>query len=287
MLSRRGVLSSVFALSLQSQERTATMFGNAEAYERFMGRWSRLLAPLLIRFADIPDAGTVLDVGSGTGVLAHAVAELKRQTRVVGIDLSAEYVEFAKRKNRWPDRVKFEVSDARRLRFSEATFDNSLSLLVFNFIPQPADALREVTRVTKPRGRISAAVWDYADGMRMLRIFWDAVNATDPAAAGLDERDMPLCHAGELRELWQQGGLEGVEERPLEITMQFQSFADYWEPFVFGQGPAGQYIRKIDERRRNALRDEVKRRLKLRSDDVPFSLAARVWAVRGIVPDRA
>ena len=114
--------------------------------------------------------------------------------------------------------------------FSDATFQTSSSLLVFNFIPDSKKALSEVCRVTKPGGCVSAAVWDYGAGMRMLRIFWDAAVTIDPAAGKFDESHMPLCRAGELEELWKQGGLEHVEERPLDIAMRFESLADYWDP---------------------------------------------------------
>ena len=120
----------------------------------------------------------------------------------------------------------------------------------------------------------------------MLRVFWDAVATVDPAAEKVDESHMPLCRAGELGEFWKQGGLEHVAEHPLDITMRFESFADYWDPFLLGQGPAGAYLRSIDDARREALRSEVKRRLALRSEGAPFSLSARAWAVRGIVPTR-
>lgn len=262
------------------------MFGDAEAYEQFMGRWSRLLAPRLVDFTEVHDTGQVLDVGSGTGALALSIAKLKVHCQVLGIDPSKEYVEFAKSRNPSPDRVSFEVGDALQMRFSDATFQTSLSLLVFNFIPDSKKALREVSRVTKPGGCASAAVWDYGAGMRMLRVFWDAAVAADPTAEKSDELHMPLCRAGELEELWKQGGLEHVAERPLDITMRFESFADYWDPFLLGQGPAGAYLRSVDGDRREALRGEVKRRLALRSDDAPFSLPARAWAVRGIVPNR-
>ncbi len=259
------------------------MFGNAEAYERFMGRWSRILAPHLVKFADVPDAGRVLDVGSGTGALAFSVAELRPHCQVSGIDPSKEYVAYANSRNRFPDRVSFQAGDAQHLEFPSGTFESSLSLLVFNFIPDRKKALAEVRRVSRPGGRISAAVWDYGAGLQMLRVFWDAAVAADPSAAKFDESQMPLCRAGELGAFWKQGGLQQVEERPLDITMRFQSFADYWEPFLLSQGPAGAYVANLNGRRRQALRAELKRRLALTSENTAFSLPARAWAVRGIV----
>ena len=131
---------------------------------------------------------------------------------------------------------------------------------------------------------MAAAVWEYGDGMRMLRIFWDAAAAVDPASEKLDEKHMPLCRAGELSGLWKQGGLDRVQEQPLDITMKFASFQDYWDPFLLGQGPAGAYVKRLDPGKVALLRDETKRRLKLTGESIPFTLPARVRAVRGLVP---
>src|SRR5262245_31553627 len=133
------------------------MFANAEAYERFMGRWSRLVAPLLVRFSDAPRAGRVLDIGSGIGTLAVEVADRGVREQVIGIDPSQEFVAYATSRNSLPDRVRFRLADAQDLPFPEASFDACLSLLVFNFIPDPEKALREARRVTVPEGRIAAA----------------------------------------------------------------------------------------------------------------------------------
>jgi len=247
------------------------MFGNAEAYERFMGRWSRLVAPLLVEFTGLPDHCRVLDLGSGTASLSCVIAERNGQAKVVGVDPSQEYVAYAESKNPFLDRVSFQVGDAQQLPFPVASFDATLSLLAFNFIPDPKKALAEACRITKPGGTISAAVWDYGDGMRMLRTFWDAAKADS-----LDEKHMPLCRAGELSDLWKQGGLENVREEPLDITMQFQSFEDYWDPFLLGQGPAGRYAASLDPRQLQTLRRELERTLSL-------TQPARAWSVRGNV----
>jgi ubiquinone/menaquinone biosynthesis C-methylase UbiE len=260
------------------------MFADAEAYERFMGRWSRLLAPQLVAFAGTPDAGRVLDIGSGTGALAFAIAGARPRCQVVGIDPSKEYIAFATSKSRFPNRVAFEVGDAQKLHFPDAAFQTTLSLLVLNFIPDYRKALQEARRVTAPRGCVSAAVWDYGAGMRMLRVFWDSAKSIDPASSALDESHMPLCRAGDLEALWKEAGFESVTGRPLEITTAFDSFSDFWEPFSLGQGPAGAYLRGLDPPRREAVRNDVKRRSAIRSEQAPLQLRARAWAVRGIVP---
>jgi ubiquinone/menaquinone biosynthesis C-methylase UbiE len=284
MLSRRAFLAFSAVTVREGQGQRSSIFGNAEAYERFMGRWSRLAAPLLLDFTDVPDRGRFLDVGSGTGSLAFAIAERKAQSHVLGIDPSKEYVGYANSRNPFPDRVSFQAGDAQQLEFPDAAFDASLSLLVFNFIPDPKKALLEMRRVTKAGGRLSAAVWDYGDGMRMLQAFWDAAASIDRAAEKLEEKHMPLCRAGQLSQLWKQSGLEDVREQPLEITMRFESFADCWDPFLLGQGPAGAYVRGLDRDKLQALRAEVKRRLSLPAEDIPFTLPARAWSARGTVP---
>ncbi len=252
-----------------------------------MGRWSRLVAPQLVDLTGLPERGRLLDAGSGTGSLAFAIGERKGQARVLGIDPSKEYVAYATSRNPFPDRASFEVGDAQQLRFPDASFDAALSLLVFNFIPDPKKALSEVRRVTRPGGIVSAAVWDYGAGMRMLRAFWDAAVRIDPGAEKLDEKHMPLCRAGELSALWRQGGLENVHEQPIDIRMKFESFTDYWEPFLLGQGPAGAYVRHLKHDQLLTLRREVKRVLSVPAENAPLLLGARVWAVRGVVPNLA
>jgi SAM-dependent methyltransferase len=286
MLSRRAFLWAPVVPVLLGQERQPKMFGDAEAYERFMGRWSRLVAPRLVEFTNLPEGGRILDVGSGTGSLAFAIAERNRTARVLGIDPSQEYVAYAASRNSFPDRATFEVGDAQQLHFGDSGFDAALSLLVFNFIPDAKKALLEVSRVTKPGGRVSAAVWDYGAGMRMLRTFWDAAAHIDPGAEKLDEKHMPLCRSGELSALWRQGGLADVVERAIDVDMRFESFADYWDPFLLGQGPAGSYVRSLDRDKVQALRNEVKLRLSSSAENTPLVLTGRVWAVRGVVPNR-
>jgi SAM-dependent methyltransferase len=169
------------------------------------------------------------------------------------------------------------------MQFADATFASSVSLLVLNFIPDAVKAVREARRATRPKGRVAAAVWDYGDRMAMLRHFWDAATETDPGAAKLDEKNMPLCRSGELSALWKKCGLEHVREVPIETGIRFSSFADYWDPFLLGQGPAGAYVRRLDPSRQDALRTAVRRRV-ARQHEGSFVLPARVWAVRGDVP---
>jgi SAM-dependent methyltransferase len=259
------------------------MFSAGDAYERFMGRWSRELAPLLVKFAGVRDGDAVLDVGSGTGALTGAVVVAVPSSRVIGIDFAAPYVAFARARHPG-DLVRFEIGDAQQLRFPDATFERTLSLLVLNFIPDAAKALGEMIRVTRPGGMVAAAVWDYGEGMQMLRVFWDEAIALDPAMDARDERHMPVCRKGELAALWRERGLQEVSEDALTIQTRFASFDDYWSPFLEKQGPAGEYVASLSAGERDQLQQRLRRRLLGDGPDRPIVLAARAWAVRGTVP---
>jgi SAM-dependent methyltransferase len=259
------------------------IFSRGDAYERFMGRWSRELAPLLVKFARVRDGDAVLDVGSGTGALTTAVAAAAPSSRIVGIDPAASYVAFAKARHP-ADRIRFEVGDAQRLLFDDRTFDRTLSLLVLNFIPDRSKALDEMIRVTRRGGTVASAVWDYGQGMEMLRIFWDEAVALNPAADARDERHMPLSRQGDLGALWREHRLRNVSEEALTIRTRFSSFDDYWLPFLEKQGPAGDYVAGLAAGERETLRERLRKRLLADRPDRPFVLNARAWAVRGVVP---
>jgi SAM-dependent methyltransferase len=259
------------------------MFSAGDAYERFMGRWSRELAPLLVKFAGVRDGDAVLDVGSGTGALTTAVAAIAPASRIIGVDPAAPYVAFALARHPG-GLIRFEVGDAQQLRFLDGSFDRTLSLLVLNFIPDPAKALDEMIRVTRPGGTVAAAVWDYGQKMEMLRVFWDEAVALNPAAAARDERHMPLSRQGELAALWREHGLVEVSEEALTIRTQFSTFDDYWSPFLDKQGPAGAYVAALATSNREQLRLRLRRRLLGDGPDRPISLTAGAWATRGIVP---
>jgi SAM-dependent methyltransferase len=275
------VSCGVFLTALGGNQ--APMFSEAEAYERFMGRWSRELAPLLVRFAEVRDGEALLDVGCGTGALTAALASAAPTSRIVGIDPSARYVAFAQAMH-GNSLIRFEVGDAQQMRFDDGGFDRAVSLLVLNFVPDAAKAVDEMKRVTRRGGTIVAAVWDYADGMEMLRAFWDEAIALKPASDARDERHMPLCRRDQLASLWRGRGLQAVVEEGLTIQTRFASFDDYWRPLLEGQGPAGAYVAALSEQERDELKRRLERRLLSGHTDGSFVLSARAWAVRGVVP---
>jgi SAM-dependent methyltransferase len=259
------------------------MFSAGAAYERFMGRWSGHLAPLFVQFAGVRDGDHLLDVGSGTGALTGALAAAAPSSQIVGIDPASPFVDFAQQ-TRGSHRVHFEVGDAQRLRFDGATFDCTLSLLILNFVPDRAAAVREMLRVTKPGGVVAAAVWDYGEGMEMLRLFWDETVALRPDLDVRDERYMPLCRQGELAALWREHDLRDIADAPLTIETRFEGFDDYWSPFLDQQGPAGACAAALSPVERDALASRLRHRLLGARGDHPVHLRARAWAVRGVVP---
>jgi SAM-dependent methyltransferase len=259
------------------------MFSASNNYERFMGRWSRSLAPELVEFAGVRDGDRVLDVGTGTGSLASAVASSRPKSEIIGIDPSQGFIQFAAKQPN-AEKIRFQIGDAQALRFADASFDHAIALLVMNFIPDHEKALSEMRRVTRPQGVVSACVWDYNDGMQMLRFFWDEVVALDPAAAPKDERHMKLSREGQLGQLWRKAGLANVQERPITIRQSFASFADYWEPFLTGAGPGGAYVVSLNEPRRRELETRLRKRFLDGRDDGEFTLQGRVWCTRGEVP---
>ena len=264
-------------------EREAKMFSASAGYENFMGRWSRRLSPAYVAFAGVKNGDRILDVGTGTGALAAALEAATTSSEVTGIDPSEGFIGSA-RKNAKSERMRFEVGDAQALQFKDASFDQTMALLVMNFVPDHEKAIREMRRVTRPQGVVSACVWDYNAGMQMLRFFWDEVVALDPAMASKDERNMKLSREGQLGELWKKAGLVNVQERPLVIEQSFASFDDYWSAFKRGAGPGGAYVVSLTEERRQQLEARMRKRLLGDRADGPFVLKAQAWCVRGEVP---
>jgi SAM-dependent methyltransferase len=258
-----------------------TMFQNAEAYERIMGRWSRRLAPLLIQFAGLADGDSVLDVGCGTGSLAFALPAFADIAAVTGIDLAEGYVEFAQARNT-DSRIAFRQGDACTLPFEDKSFDRAFSMLVLQFIPEPKRAVAELRRVVRPGGTVAAAVWDEFSGLPHFRMLVDIAAVLEPSL----ERPLfrPLTAPGEMANLWHELGMHDVVETSLLIRIEFSSFEDYWQPFTKGEGPPGQLMASLPETTRAALQMHVRRAYLANRLDGPRSFACVAWACRGIVP---
>jgi SAM-dependent methyltransferase len=200
---------------------------------------------------------------------------------VVGVDPSEGFLATARARIDDP-RAAFQPADARSLPFPDDRFDAVVGGLVLNFVPDPATAVAEWARVAAPGAVVAAYVWDYAEGMRFMRQFWDAAIAVDPAAADLDElRRFPICRPEPLRGLWDGAGLGGASVTGLEIPTVFTDFDDFWRPFLGGQGPAPGYLMSRDDEHRAAIRDLLVQRLPRRADG-SIPLTARAWAVKGV-----
>jgi SAM-dependent methyltransferase len=260
---------------------SADVWASGDAYEPYVGRWSRAVARQFLVWLDIPPGGRWLDVGCGTGALSETILEVTLPSEVVGIDPSAGYVAYAR--SRVPDpRAHFDVGDARALPFVAGSFDGVVSGLVLNFVPDPAAAVAEMARVARPGGAVAAYVWDYSGGMELMRRFWDAAGALDPAARELDEgrRFGAICRPETLTGLFRDAGLRRVEACAVDVPTLFHDFDDYWTPFLGGQGPAPGYAAALSEDRRAALREHLRVHLPIAADG-SIPLVARAWAVRG------
>lgn len=257
-------------------------WSHGDAYEAYVGRWSRHVAADFVHWLGIPPQRTWLDVGCGTGALTATVLADADPGEVLGVDPSDGFVETARARTR-DGRATFRVGDAESLPVTDRQFDAVVSGLVLNFVPDPHRALAEFTRVAVKGGVVAAYVWDYQQGMEMIRCFWDAATELDQRAAELDEgRRFTLCSPSRLRHLWAQAGLAEVEVRAIDVPTVFADFDDYWQPFLGGQGPAPGYVMSLDEGDRRALRDLVRDRLPVDADG-RIRTTARAWAVRGTV----
>jgi len=214
------------------------LWASGVVYEPYVGRWSRLVARDFIAWLAISPGNGWLDVGCGTGALGASILDQAAPREVVGIDPSPGFIAYAR--EHLPDpRARFEVGNAQALPYADGAFDTTVSGLVLNFVSEPDRAVEEMTRVIRPAGTVAAYVWDYAGRMELMRHFWDAAAALDPAAKDLDEgRRSPLCQPGPLGDLFRGAGLASIEVLAIDVPTVFRDFDDYWSPFLGGQAPA-------------------------------------------------
>lgn len=244
------------------------------AYDAFMGRFSRPLSQEFIAAARVEPGDRVLDVGCGPGALTEVLVERLGAEQVTAVDPSGPFVEAAR--SRLPG-VDIRRSSAEELPFPDDTFDAAMAQLVVHFMADPVAGLREMGRVTRPGGAVSACVWDHAGG-GPLTTFWGAVHDLDPGAAG--EADLAGAREGHLAELAAAAGLGEVEESRIGVTLTFGSLEEWWAPFTAVVGPAGDYVEGLDERGREALLARCAERF----GEPPFDIAAHAWCIRASVP---
>jgi SAM-dependent methyltransferase len=258
------------------------MWASGSAYEPFIGRWSRLVAREFLSWLDVAPHGLWLDVGCGTGAITEAILTSAAPGRVFAIDMSEAYAAHARARTTDP-RAAFAAADARALPWASDRANAVVSGLVLNFVPSPELAVAEMARVARRGGTVAAYVWDYAEeGMTMLRRFWDAAAAVNPAAASMDEaRRFPLCEPTALADVWRASGLAEIEGRAFMVPTLFRDFDDYWMPFLGGQGPAPSYVASLADTDRERLREHLRATLPA-SPSGAIALTARAWGVRGI-----
>jgi SAM-dependent methyltransferase len=257
------------------------VWDHGAGYEAYVGRWSRRVAPEFLRWLAVPPGSAWLDFGCGTGALSQAIVAEGSPRRVIGCDRSPGYVAFASELIA-DARAEFVVAELPDLpRISEG-FDAVVAGLVLNFLPTPAEAVAAMAARARQGGTLAAYVWDYAEGMQLMRILWDAAVTLDATARELDEAlRFPLCRPDSLRALFEGVGVREVLVRPIVVPTVMRDFDDYWTPFLSGQGPAPGYVMSLSAARRTQLRDMIRQRLPT-SPDGTIPLTARAWAVRGI-----
>ena len=244
----------------------------AEAYDRFMGRYSQQLSPQLADFAGVRAGQRVLDVGCGPGALTAELVSRVGPDAVSAVDPSEAFVAAAQA--RYPD-VDVQRATAEQLPFADGAFDAALAQLVVHFMTDPVAGLRELKRVTSAGGTVAASVWDHAGERSPLSVFWQAARELDPGAQ--DESHLAGAREGHLGELFRAAGLASVEETSFEVSARFDSFDEWWEPFTLGVGPAGAYAQGRDEASRELLRARCEELLPV----APFTLSTWAWAARG------
>jgi SAM-dependent methyltransferase len=250
----------------------------AMRYDALMGRWSQAMAARFIAWLVPERQQRWLDVGCGTGALTRAILEQAAPSSIWGIDAEPEYIRQARYALR-DERCRFLVGQAESLPPEIADIDVTVSALFLNLIPEPAAALAEMIRVTRPGGRIAAYVWDFAHGMQLARYFWDAAIELDRAAEPLDQgRRYPLCNPDRLRALFAGPGLTAIDLQPLEIPTPFQNFDDYWQPIEVGHGRASEYLESLSPEHRARLRERLRAVLPT-CPDGSIPLTARAWAI--------
>jgi trans-aconitate methyltransferase len=260
-----------------------TLWGASDAYEQYMGRWSRRIAPIFIAWLQAPAGAKWIDVGCGTGVLTATILEQADPSRVTGIDSSAIFIEAAQ--NGIADsRASFKQGDAQGIPEASDSFDFAVSGLVLNFVPDKEAMIRDMARVVRPGGTVALYVWDYAGHMQIMRTFFDTAIAFDPEAREFDDGiKAPICRPEPLAKLFAGCGLKDLAVEAIDIPTAFESFDDYWAPFLGGTGSAPKYCASLTEESRERLRETLRKRLPT-GPDGEILLAVRAWAVKGQLP---
>ena len=247
-------------------------WSSGEVYESYVGRWSRLVAEQFVGWLEQPTGLRWLDVGCGTGALTSTILRTAQPASVHGVDPSAGFIQYARQT---VPAATFEVRDASDL--PDGPYDVVVAGLVLNFVPDRQAALRRMREIG---ATVAVYVWDYADGMQLMRYFWDAAIALRPQDHECDQgKRFAFCTAEGLAELFTEAGFGTVGTRAIDVPTEFASFDDYWQPFLGGTGVGPAYVRTLTDAERDALREELRSRLPFEADG-SIRLTARAWAAQ-------
>lgn len=251
-----------------------------DAYEAYMGRWSRLVAREFLAWLRVGPGEHWLEVGCGSGALTAAIRSTCEPASIVACDQSAAFVRHARTRLEDP-RIAFVTAAADALPSRDGGFTVVVSGLVLNFIAEPRAALAAMRERLSPRGLVGAYLWDYSGGIDFLRHFWEGAVVSDRAAGAADEsRRFAAWRPPHVAALFEAAGLVGVETTTLTVPTHFANFEDYWQPLLGGTGPAPSYVTALTEPQRDALKEQLRARLPV-SDDGSIRLQARAFAIRG------
>lgn len=245
----------------------------AEAYDRFMGRYSAPLATAFAESARLPESGRALDVGCGPGALTAVLSARYGPDQVAGVDPSESFVAAAHERFPWAD-IRHGVAEA--LPFDDDGFDATLAELVVHFMTDAAAGAREMVRVTRPGGVVAACVWDFAGKRAPQSTFFAALTSV---AAGIDDESHRVgAQRGDLRPLLEDAGCRDVEETELTVTAEYATFDEWWQPYTLGVAPAGRQLAALGA----ADRELVRLRCRELLPEGPFTVTATAWSARGV-----
>jgi SAM-dependent methyltransferase len=258
-------------------------WGSGDAYEQYVGRWSRAVAREFLGWLRVDSGMTWGDVGCGTGALVECILAGSDPTSIIAVDRAEGSIRAASERVK-NLRVQFGLGDALALPWPDNACDATVSGLVLNFVPDPQVMATEMVRVTRPGGTVAAYLWDYSDGMQMMRHFWDVAVQINLHDSRLDQAErFPICQPEPLETLFREIGLNLVSVRAIDVATTFRDFDDYWNPFLGKQGAAPTYLAGLDTGARDKIRDTLKARLATAADG-SIALTARAWAVLGKIP---